>query len=183
MIWVNSEAEDGLRAAIEGLASLGVSPTVFRLVVAVAVGDGLKISKASGRMLGMPQADLEQAVETAIKLHLVAYSGGFLKLLDDTGSVYEPKSAATEISGKVKLWPEWYRMYPRKVGKIEAEKAYITLVKKLAKSQYQGRIADAEAYLIGQLKKALESLEAMLTDRGDFRPYPATWLRQRHADY
>ena len=184
MIWMNEEVEDGLRAAIAGLASMGASPAVFRLVVEVASQDGIKITKSTARMLAMPQESLDAAVETAIKLRLVGYSDGLLKLLDATGDVYRPQTVANEATGSVKQWKGFWSRYPKKVGKIEAERVYVSLIKKIAKQKYQGRVQDAEHYMLGQLEKALPTLVAAAEDdRGNFCPNATTWLRNRHADY
>ncbi len=58
----------------------------------------------------------------------------------------------------------WYRQYPRKVGKLNAEKSYLSLIKK--------KKATPEELLAGAMRYAAERA----TEDPRFTKHPATWL-------
>jgi hypothetical protein len=59
---------------------------------------------------------------------------------------------------------EWYRQYPRRIGKLKAEKAYIAIISK--------KKATPEELLAGAVRFAAE--RAGQDDK--YTPYPASWL-------
>jgi len=67
---------------------------------------------------------------------------------------------------------DWYAVYPRKVGKGAAVRAFAKALKK----------TDAQT-LTDALRRQLPWFESQDKPSGDFRPYPATWLNEeRWAD-
>lgn len=69
-------------------------------------------------------------------------------------------------------FPEFWKLYPRKIGKGQAERAWAGAVKKTSPAE-----------IIAGLRRQLPSLAMQRRTDGDYRPYPATWLNgQRWAD-
>ena len=67
---------------------------------------------------------------------------------------------------------DFWRLYPRKVGKGQAQKAWKAAIK-----------ADDPAQILAGLRAQLPSLAMQRRTDGDYRPYPATWLNgERWAD-
>lgn len=61
---------------------------------------------------------------------------------------------------------EWYKEFPRKCGKLDAEKAYNAAIKKGATHE--------------QLERGIRAFNSLCASRGTdkaFIPYPASWLR------
>lgn len=78
-----------------------------------------------------------------------------------------PKTAAQET-----CFEDFWKLYPRKIGKEAAVKAWRGATKK----------AKPDA-IIAALREQLPSLQMQRRTDGDFRPHPATWLNQgRWAD-
>ena len=64
------------------------------------------------------------------------------------------------------MFEDWWKLYPRKVGKLDAAKAYAAAIKK-------GATHD-------ELALGIRAFCQLLLERGtdrSFVPYPATWLR------
>lgn len=98
--------------------------------------------------------------------HPAGYSGCAPIAVPDR-AVPEPSKRATDRAG----FDEWWELYPKKVKKLAAEKAWPTAVKKAG--------GDPQT-LIGALRAQLPQLEH--TER-QFRPDPTSWLNQgRWAD-
>ena len=84
----------------------------------------------------------------------------------------EPTSSAEAERSVDELFERWYALYPRKVSKGAARRAYRAAVKKVDPST-----------LMAALSEQLGELSMQNRPEGDFRPYPATWLNgEKWAD-
>lgn len=84
----------------------------------------------------------------------------------------EPLLPGEAGRGVDELFERWYSLYPRKVSKGAARRAYRTAVKKVT-----------HAELMAALSEQLGELSMQNRPEGDFRPYPATWLNgEKWAD-
>ncbi len=83
-----------------------------------------------------------------------------------------PKSATHSSAADAARFGEFWLLYPKKVAKGQAEKAWKAAVKK----------TDAGT-ILGALRSQLPDMAMHLRVDGDFRPNPATWLNgERWAD-
>ena len=73
---------------------------------------------------------------------------------------------------------KWWEAYPRKVGKLRAEKCYALAVKQLGKREGM-RSNEAQARLLQAAKDFRLRAEKM---QPEFVPHPATWLAQGRWD-
>ena len=70
------------------------------------------------------------------------------------------------------MFEDWWKLYPRKVGKLDAAKAYAAAIKK----------GSTDVELLDGLRRFCDLVHSRATDR-TFIPHPGTWLRQgRWAD-
>ena len=73
---------------------------------------------------------------------------------------------------------EWYKAYPRKVGRAVAEKAYAKALKTLGKSKALNQLQTVELLL----NAALEFAKSPAGNKGEYTPHPTTWLNQARYD-
>lgn len=71
----------------------------------------------------------------------------------------------------------WWAVFPRKVGKRAAQRAYEKAVSEIRSRGEPGSDSPHE-FLLGRLSQFAESDKA----KGDFCPYPATWLNEGRYD-
>lgn len=91
----------------------------------------------------------------------------------------ESVSKKTKTKTKTKTvqgFESWYAMYPRKVAKGNAVKAYPNAIAEICKSQS----VDAERAVELLMQWTQERLPSLLATDWQFRPYPATWLNGGH---
>lgn len=69
----------------------------------------------------------------------------------------------------------WYAVYPRKRKPRDAARAYERAIARISKSQFLTP-ADAATWLLERTRIFASSPAGQVSDDGDFRPYPATWL-------
>lgn len=91
----------------------------------------------------------------------------------------EKRRDSTENKQKVDLsaqFREWWRAYPKRVGRDRAAVAYEKAVHKIAKSEVVTELEAADLLL----KWTRERVEVVNSFEEKFRPHPASWLNGGH---
>ena len=90
----------------------------------------------------------------------------------------ETRAPKRVTAGYEVTFQAWWNIYPRKIGKIRAEKNYIAAVKSIKKREQLSK-ADAT-------RKLLEAAQSYAKSAGEtdpqYIPHPATWLAQGRWD-
>lgn len=101
--------------------------------------------------------------------------------LKEQKKTHSPKSElfprSESETGSQQDFENWYRIYPRKVAKEAARKAYESAIKKLAKTH--GASSAAREYLA---ERTAAFAESDAGKRGTYTPHPGTWLNAARYD-
>lgn len=83
---------------------------------------------------------------------------------EDTDLFDTPVSSLVPVNALCEAFKEWYGMYPRKVAKVAAEKAYLRAAKQVGPDVL---LEGLQRQLPGLLRRDMQ-----------YRPHPAKWLNQ-----
>ena len=118
------------------------------------------------------------ALQTTLRNHSANAERPLSGTLSDTllgkGKVRKGKvtGASNPTTIAINTFDEWWEVYPRKVARKAAEKAYRKALDDIGQSER----ADAVTAAAMLLQWTKDRLQGLLSTEDKFRPHPATWL-------
>ena len=141
-----------------------------------ALGEALRVPP-SRETAGLLHAVLAQPLDeiewliAALKAHVKTTTGSGSKEVQNGGSK-EVQNGANDQGGLILRFFEFWKLYPRRVGKQECLRLYTKKIK--PNQQLHERILRAV--------RAWNTSEQWTKDRGQYVPHPKTWLNQKRWD-